>query len=433
MRLCVIGSGYVGLVAGAGFASFGNEVACVDVDDKKIARLQAGEVPIYEPGLETLIARNVKEGRLSFSTDVAAAVARAEVVLIAVGTPQGEDGSADLQHVEAVADTVGRAMTGYVVVVDKSTVPVGTADRVRAIIAARTKHPFAVVSNPEFLKEGDALNDFMKPDRVIIGTDDARARDTMRELYAPFVRTNDRIQLMDTRSAELTKYAANCLLATRISFMNELSILAERVGADIEAVRKGIGADPRIGPKFLFPGPGFGGSCFPKDLKALLNTARQNDVPLEVIAAADRANLRQKQVLPSKIEKHFGGSLAGKTIAVWGLAFKPSTDDIRESPALALVDRLLAAGAHVHAHDPAAMENVSALYGDRVTLAFKPYDALHGSDALALVTEWHEYRGPDWSRVKAALREPTLFDGRNIWSPDDLRARGFTYYGIGRR
>jgi UDPglucose 6-dehydrogenase len=432
MRLCVIGSGYVGLVAGAGFSDFGNDVICVDVDERKIARLKNGEVPIYEPGLEALIARNVKEGRLSFSTDVTAGIAGADVALIAVGTPQGEDGSADLQHVEAVADTIGKAMTGYLVVVDKSTVPVGTADRVRAIIGARTKHPFAVVSNPEFLKEGDAVADFMKPDRVIIGTDDARARDVMRQLYAPFVRTNDRIQTMDTRSAELTKYAANCLLATRISFMNELSILAERVGADIEHVRKGIGADPRIGPKFLFPGPGFGGSCFPKDLKALLNTAKQNDVPLEVVSAADRANVRQKQVLPGKLEKHFGGALAGKTIAVWGLAFKPATDDIRESPALTLLDKLVAAGARVQAHDPAAMENISARYGDAITLVFKPYDAVHGADALVLVTEWHEYRGPDFNRIKAAMREPTIFDGRNIWSPEDLRARGFTYYGIGR-
>jgi UDPglucose 6-dehydrogenase len=432
MRLCVIGSGYVGLVAGAGFADFGHDVACVDVDANKISRLQAGEIPIYEPGLDALVARNVKEGRLTFSTDVASGVAGAEITIIAVGTPQAQDGSADLKYVEAVADTIGRAMTGYLVIVNKSTVPVGTADRVRAIVGERTKHPFAVVSNPEFLKEGDALNDFMKPDRVIIGTDDARAREVMRQLYAPFVRTNDRIQLMDARSAELTKYAANCLLATRISFMNELSVLAERVGADIESVRKGIGADPRIGPKFLFPGPGFGGSCFPKDLKALLNTAKENDVLLEVVAAADRANARQKQVLPAKVEKHFG-QLAGKTIAVWGLAFKPATDDVRESPALALIDRLLAAGARVHAHDPAAMENVSRIYGDRITLAFKPYDAVHGAHALVLVTEWHEYRGPDWGRIKAALKEPTIFDGRNIWSPEDLRARGFTYHGIGRR
>jgi UDPglucose 6-dehydrogenase len=432
MRLCVIGSGYVGLVAGAGFSDFGHDVICVDADAKKIARLQAGEVPIYEPGLDALVARNVKEGRLTFSTDVASGVAGAEITIIAVGTPQAQDGSADLKYVEAVADTIGRAMTGYLVIVNKSTVPVGTADRVRAIVGERTKHPFAVVSNPEFLKEGDALNDFMKPDRVIIGTDDARAREVMRQLYAPFVRTNDRIQLMDARSAELTKYAANCLLATRISFMNELSVLAERVGADIESVRKGIGADPRIGPKFLFPGPGFGGSCFPKDLKALLNTAKENDVLLEVVAAADHANAHQKQVLPAKVEKHFG-QLAGKTIAVWGLAFKPATDDVRESPALALIDRLLAAGARVHAHDPAAMENVSRIYGDRITLAFKPYDAVHGAHALVLVTEWHEYRGPDWGRIKAALKEPTIFDGRNIWSPEDLRGRGFTYYGIGRR
>jgi UDPglucose 6-dehydrogenase len=432
MRLCVIGTGYVGLVAGAGFADFGNDVACVDVDAKKIAALQAGQVPIYEPGLDALIARNAKAGRLTFSTDVAAGVAGAEVAFIAVGTPQGDDGAADLRYVDAAAQTIARAMTGFLVIVTKSTVPVGTADRIRAIIAANTTHPFAVASNPEFLKEGDAVNDFMKPDRVIVGVDDDRAREVMRHLYAAFLRTNDRLQFMDPRSAELTKYAANCLLASRISFMNELANLAERIGADIELVRKGVGSDPRIGPKFLFPGPGFGGSCFPKDLKALLHTAREADVPLEVVAAADRANQRQQQVLAHKLEKHFG-SLAGKTIAVWGLAFKPATDDIRESPALTLIDKLLAAGARVHAHDPAAMENVSALYGDRVTLAFKPYDALHGADALVVVTEWHDYRRPDFQRVKSALRAPIVFDGRNIWDPAELRGFGFTYYGIGRR
>jgi UDPglucose 6-dehydrogenase len=435
MRLCVIGTGYVGLVAGAGFADFGNDVVCVDVDEKKISKLQAGQVPIYEPGLDALIARNAREGRLTFTTDLASAIRGAEVAFLAVGTPQAEDGRADLRYVDAAAEQIGAAMTGFLVIVNKSTVPVGTADRVRGIVAGRTSHPFAVVSNPEFLKEGDAVNDFMKPDRVIVGVDDARAREVMRHLYAPFLRTNDRLQFMDPRSAELTKYASNALLASRISFMNELANLAERVGADIELVRRGVGADPRIGPKFLFPGPGFGGSCFPKDIKALLHTAKEADVPLEVVAASDRANARQKQVLAGKIERHFGGvaALAGKTVAVWGLAFKPATDDIRESPALALIDRLLAAGARVTAHDPAAMENVSAIYGDRVTMGFKPYDALHAADALALVTEWHEYRRPDFARIKKAMRAPVLFDGRNVWDPGELRALGFTYYGIGRQ
>jgi UDPglucose 6-dehydrogenase len=433
MRLCVIGTGYVGLVAGAGFADFGTDVTCVDVDAQKVAKLQAGGVPIYESGLEALIARNAKEGRLLFSTDLGAAVAGADAVFLAVGTPMADDGAADLRFVDAAAAQVADAMTGFLVIVNKSTVPVGTAERVRGIIAARTAHPFAVVSNPEFLKEGDAINDFMKPDRVIVGTLDERARDLMRHLYAPFLRTSDRLHFMDPASAELSKYAANAMLATRISFMNELANLAERVGADIELVRKGVGADPRIGPKFLFPGPGYGGSCFPKDVNALLHTAREVDMALEVVGAAHRANVRQKQVLGVKLERHFAGDLAGKTIALWGLAFKPSTDDIREAPALALIDRLLAAGAHVQAHDPAAMDNVATLYGDRVTMGFKMYDALHHADALVLVTEWHEYRRPDFKRILAALRAPVVFDGRNVWDPRELRALGFTYYGIGRR
>jgi UDPglucose 6-dehydrogenase len=434
MRLCVIGSGYVGLVAGAGFSDFGNDVACVDVDEKKIARLKAGEVPIFEPGLDALIARNVKAGRLTFSTDVAGAIAGADVAFIAVGTPEGEDGSADLRYVEQVAVTIGKSMTGYLVVVDKSTVPVGTADRVRELIGQHTKHPFAVVSNPEFLKEGDAIADFMKPDRVVIGVDDQRAREVMRNLYAPFLRTSDRIHFMDARSAELTKYAANSMLAVRISFMNELANLAERVGADIEAVRKAIGADPRIGPKFLFPGAGFGGSCFPKDLKALIKTAQKADVPLEVVNAAERANARQKQVPYAKLERQFGGvkELAGKTVALWGLAFKPATDDIREAPALTLIDKLLAAGARVIAHDPAAMDNVKAIYGDKVTMVAGMYDACIGADALVLVTEWHEYRNPDFARMHKAMRGHVLIDGRNQWPLADLRARGFAVQAIGR-
>ncbi len=433
MKLAVIGTGYVGLVAGAGFADFGNDVHCADVDAKKIARLENGEVPIYEPGLDVLIAKNVKGGRLSFSTDVAGAIAGAEIAFIAVGTPQADDGSADLRAVDAVAETIGKAMTGYLVIVTKSTVPVGTADRVREIVAARTTHPFAVVSNPEFLKEGDAVNDFMKPDRVIIGTEDTRARELLRNLYAPFVRTNDRLQFMDARSAELSKYAANAMLATRISFMNELSQLAERLGADIEHVRKGVGADPRIGPKFLFAGPGFGGSFFPKDLKALLHVSRGAGFPLEIVEAVDRVNVKQKQVLPAKIEKHFGASLAGRTIAVWGLAFKPMTDDIREAPALSLIDRLLAKGAKITAHDPEAMGNVKAIYGDKIAFAPGMYEALEGADSLALVTEWHEYRRPDFARMRKLLKEAVLFDGRNVWDAAELAKIGFAYHGIGRR
>lgn len=431
MRLAVVGTGYVGLVAGAGFADFGNEVTCADVDAAKVARLVAGEIPIFEPGLDELVARNAKRGNLRFTADVAEAARGAEVVIIAVGTPPLASGDADLSAVFDVAAVVGAALTGPAVIVTKSTVPVGTADRVREIIAKHTSHRFAVVSNPEFLKEGDAINDFMKPDRVVVGTDDPWARDVLRRLYAPFLRTSDRLHFMDARSAELTKYACNALLATRISFMNELANLAERLGADIDQVRRGVGADPRIGPKFLFAGPGFGGSCFPKDLRALLHMAAVSEAPLEVVAAAERANKRQKTVLPHKIEAHFGG-LAGRTVAVWGLAFKPGTDDIREAPALTLIERLLDGGARVTAYDPAAMANVHAHFGDRVQLAAGMYDALHGADALALVTEWHQFRRPDFPRIRRLLREPILFDGRNVWDPAELVALGFTYVGIGR-
>jgi len=433
MRLAVIGTGYVGLVAGAGFSDFGNDVTCVDVDERKIARLRAGETPIYEPGLDALIAANVKNGRLRFSSDVPGAVAEAEVVFIAVGTPPGPDGRADLSAVFAVGETIARSIRGYTLVVTKSTVPVGTAAQLQEIIAAHTRQPFAVVANPEFLKEGDAVNDFMKPNRIIVGTDDPRAIEVLRHLYAPFLRTSDRLQVMDARSAELTKYAANALLATRISFMNELANLAERVGADIEEVRKGLGSDPRIGPRFLFPGAGFGGSCFPKDLKALLHTSREAQMPLEIVAAADRVNSRQKAVLAAKIESHYGGALDGRTIAVWGLAFKPMTNDIREAPAVELIQRLLAAGARVRAHDPAALDDARALFGDRVALVPEMYEALEGADGLALVTEWHQFRRPDFGRIKKLLRAPVVFDGRNVWDPRELRELGFTYYGIGRR
>jgi UDPglucose 6-dehydrogenase len=432
MQLAVVGTGYVGLVAGAGFSDFGNDVACVDVDATKIAKLQRGEVPIYEPGLDALIAKNVKAGRLRFSTGVAEAIRGADVVFIAVGTPPAPDGSADLSAVFAVARTIGENMSGYKVVATKSTVPVGTADRIEEIIKGMTKHPFGVASNPEFLKEGNAINDFMKPDRVVVGSNDPKAREVLRHLYTPFARTSDRIHTMDARSAELTKYAANALLATRISFMNDLALLAEKLGADIELVRKGVGSDARIGPKFLFPGPGFGGSCFPKDISALLRTGEKVGHELALVRATEEVNIRAKKVLGRKILDHFAGALAGKKIAVWGLAFKPQTDDIRESPALTLLDDLLAAGASVQAHDPQAIPNVKALYGDRVTFAEQMYAAAEGADALALVTEWHEYRSPDFRRLSKVMKTPALFDGRNLWSPEEVRELGFAYAGIGR-
>ncbi|MGK3994801.1 UDP-glucose dehydrogenase family protein [Sorangium sp. So ce1024] len=433
MQLAVVGTGYVGLVAGAGFADFGNDVACVDVSAAKIEMLKRGEMPIFEPGLDVLIAKNTRDGRLRFSTDVAGAIRDAEIVFIAVGTPQADDGSADLSAVEAVGETIGKNLNGYKVIATKSTVPVGTADRLRQIIGAHTTQPFAVASNPEFLKEGDAVNDFMKPDRVIIGSDEPKAREILRSLYKPFVRANDRIQLMDARSAELTKYAANALLASRISFMNDLAVLAEKLGADIELVRKGVGSDPRIGTKFLFAGPGFGGSCFPKDLSAILHTAASVGHDLEIIRATERINARQKRLLGSKVSAHFEGALKGKTIAVWGLAFKPQTDDIRESPALTLIDALLEAGATVQAHDPQAMPNVRAIYGGRILLSDGMYGAAEGADALVVVTEWHEYRRPDFHRLKRILSAPVLFDGRNIWEPEELRGMGFVYTGIGRK
>lgn len=432
MHIAVIGTGYVGLVAGAGFADFGNDVMGVDVDAAKIASLNEGKVPIYEPGLDDLIAANRRGGRLTFSTDVAAAIRKADVVFIAVGTPQSSDGSADLSAVFAVAETIGKNLNGYKVIATKSTVPVGTADKVREIVGRHTREPYSVASNPEFLKEGDAVNDFMKPDRVVLGVSDDRARDVLRSLYAPFVMTNDRILVMEPRSAELAKYAANAMLAVRISFMNDLAMLAEKVGADIGLVRRAVGSDVRIGNKFLFPGPGFGGSCFPKDIAALLHTAQGAGHDLAVVRAAQSVNERQKHVLFQKIERHFGGQVAGKRVAVWGLAFKARTDDVRESPALVLLDDLLAAGAEVSAHDPEAMPNVRALYGDRVQLHDIMYSAAEGADALALVTEWHEYRLPDFPRLKRTMRQAAVFDGRNVWSPSDLRAAGFSYSGIGR-
>ncbi|RKG67671.1 UDP-glucose/GDP-mannose dehydrogenase family protein [Corallococcus sp. CA054B] len=431
MRIAIIGSGYVGLVAGTCFADSGNDVACVDIDERKIRMLQDGQVPIYEPGLEELIKKNVKEKRLTFTTNLAEGVQNAQAVFIAVGTPEGESGEADLQYVLAAAQAVGRAMKQYTVVVDKSTVPVGTADKVREAIAKVTDVEFDVVSNPEFLKEGAALDDFFKPDRVVIGADTERARNIMGELYAPFVRTENPILFMDTRSAELTKYAANAMLATRISFMNDVAALCEKVGADVDFVRKGLGADKRIGYPFLFPGVGYGGSCFPKDVKALVTTAREYGLELDLLRAVERTNERQKKLLVNKAVKHYG-SLEGKKFGVWGLAFKPKTDDMREAPSIEVIEGLIGKGATVIAHDPVAAHAAKRVFGDRIRYAELPYDALEGVDGLFVVTEWNEFRHPDFARMKSLMKTPVVFDGRNIFQPARMREQGFTYFGIGR-
>ena len=432
MKVAVVGTGYVGLVVGACLAETGNDVICADVDAKKIDGLRQNRLPIYEPGLEPLVVHNQRDGRLSFSTDVGAAVEHADVVFIAVGTPPDEDGSADLQHVVAVAQTIGRHMNRSKIVVTKSTVPVGTAEIVRAEVAKHTKTPFHVCSNPEFLKEGAAVEDFMKPDRVVVGADAPEAAAVLEELYAPFVRTGNPLIVMDVRSAEMTKYAANAMLATRVTLMNQIANLCEQVGADVGLVRRGIGSDRRIGPAFLFPGPGYGGSCFPKDVQALVRMGRDRDAQLEVLEAVHIANERQKRVLFHKLERHFDGKLAGRTIAVWGLAFKAETDDVRESPALVLVELLLAAGAKVQVHDPAARETARRHFGDRVTYAARSYDALQGADALTIVTEWLEYRTPDFTRIKELLSRPLIIDARNLYDPARMARHGFTYDSIGR-
>jgi UDPglucose 6-dehydrogenase len=432
MKIAVVGTGYVGLVSGAGFSDFGHNVVCVDIDTNRVAALRKGEIPIHEPGLPELVRRNAAAARLQFTTSTAEAVSGAQLAVIAVGTPSAADGSADLSYVFEAAKQIGAALTGFTVIVTKSTVPVGTGDKIEQIVAQVAKHPFAVASCPEFLKEGDAVNDFLKPDRVIIGAHDQRAIEVLRDAYRGVMRTGDRMQVMDIRSAELTKYAANAMLATRISFMNELARLAEVVGADIEAIRKGIGSDPRIGNKFLFAGAGFGGSCFPKDLRALRHTGREHDVHLSVVDAVVDTNEKQKRILGEKIISHFGGNLTGKRIAVWGLAFKPETDDIRESPALVLFEQLRAAGAQVVGYDPAAMPNIKAQLGDAIELADSAYAAAQGADAVALVTEWHELRHPDLERLASQMRGRALFDGRNVWPPSEARAAGFTYFGIGR-
>ena len=431
MNITVVGSGYVGLVVGGCLAETGNAVVCADVDAGKIEGLKKNVLPIYEPGLDDYVERNQKQGRLSFTTDVGAAIATADVVFIAVGTPPDEDGSADLRHVLSVAELIGKHMTREVVVVTKSTVPVGTAAKVSAAVNRHAKLPFHMCSNPEFLKEGAAIDDFMKPDRVVIGVETDHARSVMAELYAPFVRTGKPILFMDLPSAEMTKYAANAMLATRISFMNEIANLCEVVGADVDQVRKGIGTDARIGSAFLFPGPGYGGSCFPKDVKALVRTARSYDVPLRVLDAVEDANDAQKHVLFKKVEQCLG-SVRGRRIAIWGLAFKPNTDDMREAPALVLIEELLAAGADVIAHDPVAMHETERRIGKTITYAASNYEAIADADALVVVTDWNEYRHPDFERIKSALKSPVLIDGRNLYDAQKMRGLGFTYSSIGR-
>jgi UDPglucose 6-dehydrogenase len=431
MKIAVVGSGYVGLVLGACLAETGNDVICVDKDTAKVRSLRRGRIPIYEPGLSELVTRNTAEGRLSFTTQLGRAVKASQIIFIAVGTPQGEDGSADLQHVLGVAREIGRTMNGYRVIVNKSTVPVGTAERVRAIIGKETKHPFSVVSNPEFLKQGAAVDDFMKPDRVVIGAEDTRGAQLMEALYKPFTRTGAPIMVMDCASAELSKYAANALLATRISFMNEVANVCELFGADVDRVRQAVGADRRIGTSFLFPGVGYGGSCFPKDVKALIRFSADRDYDFEVLKAVESVNDRQKRVLISKLKRHFG-LLKGRTIAVWGLAFKPKTDDMREAPAIVIIKALLEQGAKVQAFDPEATRMARSIFGAKVTYATKSYDALKGADALVIVTEWHEFREPDFDRMRKLMRTPVIFDGRNIYNPQQMKAHGFTYSSIGR-
>lgn len=449
MNICIVGTGYVGLVAGAGFAESGNDVICVDIDKKKIEMLNRGEIPIYEPGLEDLIKRNKDDGRLRFTTDLPSAVRESLLCLIAVGTPPGEDGSADLNHVLEAARGIGRTMDGYKIIVDKSTVPVGTADKVRKAIrdelAARgVDYEFDVVSNPEFLKEGAAIEDFMKPDRVVIGADNGKAAGIMQELYSPFLRTNKPIVMMDVKSAEMTKYAANAMLATKISFINEIANLCEMVGADVSSVRKGIGADSRIGYEFLFPGVGYGGSCFPKDVKAIIKTGIDCGYEMKILKAVEEVNARQKEVLSDRILKYFqqsagdnqqqtGKPLEGKTIGVWGLSFKPKTDDMREAPSITVINRLLEAGAKIKAHDPEAMNEARKYFGDNIEYVKDNYEALKEADALTIVTEWNEFRRPNFPKMKSLMKNPVIFDGRNLYEPREMREYGFTYYGIGRK
>jgi UDPglucose 6-dehydrogenase len=432
MRVGIIGTGYVGLVAGACFAETGNDVICGDVDSDKIEALKGGTVPIYEPGLEPLVVRNMAAGRLRFSTDIPELTRESEVIFIAVGTPPDEDGSADLRHVLDVARTIGENMNGEKVVVTKSTVPVGTTARVRETIGALTEHPVHVCANPEFLKEGAAVEDFMRPDRVVVGVDAERSREVLVELYEPFVRTGNPIILMDIASAELTKYVANAMLATRISLMNEVARMCELTGADVSLVRRGVGSDRRIGPTFLFPGPGYGGSCFPKDVRALIRTGEERGYDLKILRAVEEVNEAQKRLFLEKVERHFGGDLSGRAFAVWGLAFKPGTDDMRESPSIVLIEGLLQRGASVRAHDPAALGSARRVFGARVELFEREYDALDDADALLVMTDWLEYRRPNFGHMKELMKSPVVFDARNLYDSARMRGHRFTYYPLGR-
>jgi len=431
MNLAVVGTGYVGLVAGTCFAETGNDVICVDIDERKIAMLKEGKVPIYEPGLEEMVQRNAEEQRLSFTTELNSAVKRSTIVFIAVGTPQGANGKANLEYVRATAKEIARVMDSRKIIVTKSTVPVGTADQIKQWISEETSHPFAVISNPEFLKEGAAIDDFMKPDRVVLGGDDAEAMESVKELYEPFVRTGNPILVMDSRSAEMSKYAANAMLATKISFINEVSRLCEKTGADISEVRRAIGLDRRIGAHFIFPGVGYGGSCFPKDIRAMISMG--GDAPeMLLLKAVEQVNERQKGILVEKVQRHFGANLSGLTFAVWGLAFKPRTDDMRDAPSITVIEELLKAGARVQAFDPEATEEARKVFGDRIHYTDRNYDALAGASALLILTEWNEFRRPDFRRIKQLLKNPVIFDGRNIYDSADLQKVGFKYYSIGR-
>jgi len=432
MKIAVIGTGYVGLVVGTCFAETGNDVVCVDIDEKKIRLLGKGKSPIYEPGLEELLKKNIREKRLAFTSNTKSAIRVSEVIFLALPTPPAEDGSADLKHVIAVAQTIGKQLNGYKVIVNKSTVPVGTADKVRRAIAKHAAHEFDVVSNPEFLKEGAAVMDFLKPDRVVIGAGSQRAIAMMRDLYAPFVRTGNPVIIMDERSAELTKYAANAYLATKISFMNEIANLCERTGADVDMVRRGIASDPRIGSQFLFAGVGYGGSCFPKDVSALGTTARDHQYEFKIVSAVERVNHDQRIMFADKVVAYFNGKLKGRTIAIWGLSFKPNTDDMREAPSLSIIKHLLKHKAKIHAHDPVAIAEAKKHLGTSVKFYGENYDALKGADALVIVTEWNEFRRPNFERMKSLMKQPVIFDGRNIYDPEIMKEKGFTYFGVGR-
>ena len=432
MKISVIGTGYVGLVVGTCFAETGNDVICVDNDKRKLEMLKKGESPIYEPGLTDLLKRNIEEKRLTFTSDLRIAVKNSDIIFLALPTPQSEDGSADLKHVLSVSREIGVHMNGYKVIVNKSTVPVGTADRVRAIVEKQTTWDFDVVSNPEFLKEGAAVNDFMKPDRIVVGSRSQKAIALMEDVYAPFIRTGNPFLVMDERSSELTKYAANAFLATKVSFINEVANLCERVGAEIDHVRRGMASDPRIGSQFLFAGVGYGGSCFPKDVSAMLHTSKEHKYDFSILDSVEKVNRHQKKIIVQKIRRHFGSKLKGKKIAVWGLSFKPNTDDIREAPALAIIQSLLKEKVKIHVHDPAAMDEARRVLGSSVKYFENNYDAVEGTDALIIVTEWNEFRRPDFDRIKSHMKSPVVFDGRNIYEPDKLAELGFVYYGIGR-